>query len=108
MYHPFRYLPSCEKTECIFYTNSRSDHCKLDSDGGIYFICKQKRALRDLLSLIPKKYPSLAYPSYQILRSLAYFADADADVPPRSITEWDWDEIKKFFEDQVKDLMASL
>ena len=30
------------------------------------------------------------------------------DVPPRSITEWDWNEIKEFFKNEVKIIMQQM
>jgi hypothetical protein len=54
------------------------------------------------------KYTDLTYPSYHLLRSLVYFTDAEDDVPPRSIAEWDWSEVRDFFRREVKDLMEAL
>ena len=74
----------------------------------LYFLCREKFSLGDLLAMMPKKYSDLTYPSYHLLRSLVYFTDAEDDVPPRSIAEWDWNEIKDFFRREVKDLMEAL
>jgi hypothetical protein len=72
----------------------------------LYFICKDRYALNELLQLIPRKYASIKYPSYQILRSLVYFEDAEKDVFPRMLAECTWEQVKRFFEQQVKQLMS--
>jgi len=74
----------------------------------LYFICQSGIRLTGLLEDVPKKYPSIHYPSYHILRSLAYFADAEKDAPPRSLAAWDWGKIKHFFEAEVRRLMGRL
>jgi len=74
----------------------------------LYFLCQEKFTLGDLLNFIPRKYPAINYPSYHLLRSLVYFSDAEDDAPPRSITEWDWNEIKEFFNNEVKIIMQQM
>ena len=74
----------------------------------LYFICHEKFTLIDLLSYIPRKYPTVRYPSYHLLRSLGYFTDAEEDVPPRPLIEWDWNEIKEFFRSEVKEIMQRM
>jgi len=70
-----------------------------------YFICRSGIELSRLLEGLPEKYPSIDYPSYHVLRSLAHFADADKDAPPRPRVAWDWEQIKLFFEAEVRRLM---
>ncbi|OGP75677.1 MAG: hypothetical protein A2V86_15365 [Deltaproteobacteria bacterium RBG_16_49_23] len=74
----------------------------------LYFICKnQEFELGDLLKQIPEKYGSLSYPSYHLLRSLAYFDDAERDPPLKMLTRCNWNRIKVFFEKQVRELMGA-
>lgn len=42
---------------------------------------------------------------FSILRALVYFSDAEKDTPLKSITPWDWREVKSYFETEVKRLM---
>jgi len=42
------------------------------------------------------------------LRALAYFSDADEDESPRMLVSFDWNQAKRFFEDQVKQLARDL
>ena len=74
----------------------------------LHAICAQGFLLADLLHRLPRKYPDLTYPSYHILRSLVYFDDAERDVPPRMLSPWVWDDVKTWFERNVKDLMGGL
>lgn len=74
----------------------------------LYFLCQEKFTLVDLLKSIPRKYPTVTYPSYHLLRSFVYFTDAEEDVPPRSLIEWDWNEIKEFFRNEVKEIMQRM
>jgi hypothetical protein len=72
----------------------------------LYFMCRDRYKLNELLQLIPQKYASIEFPSYQILRSLVYFEDAEKDVFPRMLAECTWEQVKLFFEQQVKQLMS--
>jgi len=74
----------------------------------LHAICAQGYPLEDLLHRLPRKYPDLTYPSYHIFRSLVYFDDAERDVPPRMLSVLVWDDVKAWFERNVKDLMGGL
>ncbi len=75
----------------------------------LYFICRKlDLKLDDLLKRIPEKYASLSYPSYHLLRSLAYFDDAERDPPLRMLARYNWNRIKSFFQEQVRELMGAL
>jgi hypothetical protein len=74
----------------------------------LYFICHSGYTLDDLLRRVAEKYPTVSYPSYHLLRALVYFADAEADESPSMLVSWDWTEIKRFFEDEVRRLMQEL
>lgn len=74
----------------------------------LYFICKSGFDLADLLKLVPKKFATLSYPSYHLLRALVYFDDAENDPPPKMIARYTWGQVKKFFEKQVGELMQEI
>lgn len=74
----------------------------------LYHICRSKYTLCDLLSRMPEKFPKVTYPSYHLLRSLTYFADAEPDPMPLMLVTLDWAEVKRFFEHEVKRLMKEL
>lgn len=74
----------------------------------LYQICQTAYCLDDLLPHLPEKYPRVGYPSYQILRSLVYFEDAEADPMPAMLIPVEWIEVKGFFESEVRRLMKDL
>ena len=74
----------------------------------LYFICQNGYDLGELLRKVPLKYTTVSYPSYHLLRALAYFADADEDEPPQMLVPFEWEEAKHFFESQVKRLSQDL
>jgi hypothetical protein len=75
----------------------------------LYFICKEQGcALDDLLKHIPEKYATLSYPSYHLIRALAYFDDAEKDPPPKMLTRYSWRQVKSFFEKQARELMREI
>ncbi|MBM4049297.1 MAG: nucleotidyl transferase AbiEii/AbiGii toxin family protein [Planctomycetes bacterium] len=74
----------------------------------LHFICQAGYPLPDLLKRIPQKYATLTYPSYHILRALAYFDDAEKDPPLNMLVAYDWRRVKQFFEQQVRELARSL
>jgi predicted nucleotidyltransferase component of viral defense system len=63
----------------------------------VYFISQQCLPLREVFQLLPVKFPAHQYDLYHILRSLTYFADAEAEPIPRMLKPVAWEEIKRFF-----------
>ncbi len=74
----------------------------------LYQICHSGHALDDLLARMPEKYPRVTYPSYHLLRALAYFGDAEPDPMPVMLVPFDWEAAKRFFEGEVRRLMDSM
>lgn len=74
----------------------------------LYFICRTGWTLDELLRQIPKKYSTVSYPSYHLLRALTYFDDAERDEPPKRLVDCDWAEARRFFEGEVRRLMGAL
>lgn len=68
----------------------------------LYFICKSGYQLSELLDFYDKKYGKLASNIMHIQKSLIYFDDAETDEMPRMLKEITWEQIKKYFEDEVK------
>ena len=58
-------------------------------------------ALAELLNLFARKYARTPYNKHHILKSLAWFADADKDPMPDMLVPLDWREVKRFFEREV-------
>jgi hypothetical protein len=74
----------------------------------LYFLCQKDLELGGLLARVPEKFPGVTYPSYHLLRALAYFADAEGDEMPRLLAPFDWEEAKRFFAREVTRLMGRL
>lgn len=74
----------------------------------LVFICRAGWSLEELLRRIPQKYTTVSYPSYHLLRALTYFDDAEGDEPPKMLMDFDWAEVRRFFEGEVRRLMGTL
>ena len=74
----------------------------------LYQICHSGYKLGDLLQRMPDKFPNVTYPSYHLLRALAYFEDAEPDSMPPMLTSLEWATVQRFFEDEVRRLMRTL
>jgi len=74
----------------------------------LYFICRAGCSLDELLRRISQKYATVSYPSYHLLRALTYFDDAEGDEPPKMLVDFDWAEVKRFFGEEVQQLMETL
>jgi hypothetical protein len=63
----------------------------------LYFICRECFPLREAFTFLAAKFPAQQYDLYHLLRSLTYFADAEAEPMPRLRQPVTWDQIKRFF-----------
>ena len=68
----------------------------------LYFICKETISLKKAIQFYDKKYKNLAATSIHIIKSLVYFDDAEPDEMPRMLKEVAWEDIKKYFENEVR------
>jgi hypothetical protein len=57
--------------------------------------------LRELLTLFGRKYAQTGYNKLHILKSLAYFTDAEKDPMPHMLIRLEWQEVRHFFENEV-------
>ena len=113
--HPFPLLEPAKKLsdvrisgllDCALATiieNSRQGTIQNFID--LYFILKHGSHLRELLWRIPEKYYTYTYSTYQLLRSLVWFEDADKDIPLVLKQKLDWPHAKAYFRKEVKSLM---
>lgn len=74
----------------------------------LYQICHSGYTLDTLLQRMPDKFPNVTYPSYHLLRALAYFEDAEPDSMPPMLTPLEWADVRCFFEAEVRRLMRHL
>lgn len=68
----------------------------------LYFICKEAVSLPEAIQLYDKKYKNLAATGLHIMKSLVYFNDAEPDEMPRMLKPCKWEEVKGFFEQEIK------
>jgi hypothetical protein len=70
----------------------------------LYFICKTGYRLDEILTFYHKKYGRVASNLIHIQKSLVFFSDAESEEMPRMLKEVGWEEIKKYFEVEIKKL----
>ena len=71
----------------------------------LYFICQKGISLKEILSLYDRKYGTLASNIVHIQKSLVYFVDAEAAAMPKMIKKVDWEEVKRYFENEVRGMV---
>ncbi len=69
------------------------------------FISRQVTPLESLFGLMEKKYPGVDYSMYHLIRSLAYFDDADKEPAPIMRSGVSWSETKDYFRAQQGSLI---
>lgn len=76
----------------------------------LYFIFSKARVLspRETLELYDKKFGKLAQNKIHILKSFAYFEDANRDQMPKMIQRVTWHEVKKLFLAEQQKLIKTL
>jgi len=71
----------------------------------LYFICREGVSLKEVLSFYDRKYGTLASNLVHIQKSLVYFIDAEATTVPKLLRGVNWEDVKKYFENEVKKLV---
>jgi len=71
----------------------------------LYFICKKRISLEEALSLYNRKYGKLSSNIIHIQKSLVYFVDAEIEEMPRMLKSVNWEDVKNYFEVEVKKLI---
>ncbi len=70
----------------------------------LYFICKAGYGLAEIFEFYDKKYGKLASNRIHIQKSMVFFNDAEPDEMPEMLKKARWEDVKKFFETEVKKL----
>jgi len=65
------------------------------------FFIAQKYSLEEILNFYEGKYRLLETNRLHIIKSLAYFAEAENDPLPQMLEDVSWEQIKKFFEKEA-------
>lgn len=70
----------------------------------LYYICRAGYALKEVFDFYDKKYGKLTSNFVHIQKSLIYFEDAEPDEMPRMLKETRWEDVKSYFEYEVRKL----
>lgn len=73
----------------------------------LYFLAREF-SLEEMFNLYDQKFGKLEERKYHLLRSLRYFEDAEKDPAPEMLVSVDWDQVRRFFIDEVKRLAGKL
>ncbi len=71
----------------------------------LYWYANNREPLYDVLLRLDRQYPNLEHNYHHIIKSLSYFEDAENDPEPKIFFKASWKEVKKFFMQEVKQLM---
>ena len=71
----------------------------------LHAILQSGPTLSDYLQLLPQKYGPGRLNAYQVVMSLTYFDDAEAEPPPRMLAPFEWSLCKEFFVRAVRALV---
>ncbi|MCG2692158.1 nucleotidyl transferase AbiEii/AbiGii toxin family protein, partial [Microgenomates group bacterium] len=88
---------ACMKLDAISRRGTKRDFIDL------FFICQQFE-LKYLLKLFEKKFQKLNVPIWHVIKSLIYYEDAEKNDLPKMLVPVDWEEVKQYFQVQVKQL----
>jgi hypothetical protein len=72
----------------------------------LYFFLRSGGSLDSLFDLARRRFQRVDYNEYHLLKSLVYFADAEAEPMPRMLRDASWLTIKKTLEAEVQKLSA--
>ncbi|MFA6375786.1 MAG: nucleotidyl transferase AbiEii/AbiGii toxin family protein [Candidatus Paceibacterota bacterium] len=74
----------------------------------LYWCAKNIEPLEETIKRLKKQYPSVAHDYYHIMKSLAYFDDAESDPDLELNFKTNWLEVKKYFAKEVPQIMKKI
>jgi len=86
------------KLDAISARGSKKDFVDL------YFLM-EKYTLEELIGFFEKKFSSMKFNRLHLLKSLAYFEDADAEPAPIMLKKFDWEKEKSQIKKKVSDYL---
>lgn len=90
------------KIEAIGQRGTRRDFIDL------YFSCQSQMTLTEALAWHRRKFAGLNINVVHLIRSLAYFEDAEADPMPEMLKPISWSDVRRFFEQEAQALFRQL
>lgn len=70
----------------------------------LFFLLRSGMALETVLALVRRRFTGVDFNEYHLLKSLAYFDDAESEPMPRMLRRASWPEIKKTIVAEVRRL----
>lgn len=89
---------ACMKIDAVSSRGSKKDFVD------IYFLL-EKYSLAELLSFFERKYSHIEYNKLHLLKSLAYFDDAEEDVMPKMLKDVSWGTVKARVLEETRELI---
>lgn len=89
---------ACMKLDAVSSRGSKKDFID------IYFLL-EKYSLSELIDFFERKYKNIEYNKLHILKSLAYFIDAEDEPMPVMIKNVEWEEVKKKIIEEAKGVL---
>ncbi|MGQ9512422.1 nucleotidyl transferase AbiEii/AbiGii toxin family protein [Thermodesulfitimonas sp.] len=82
----------------------------------LYFLLREKITLGNLKEIVAQKFAGVRYSWPHLVRSLAYFEEAEADPPPvmfstagtRTLTAREWRQIKQFLTELQREALRQM
>lgn len=74
----------------------------------LYWYCKHHEPLEEIVGRAVAQYPGQEHNLNHIIKSLAYFVDAENDPVPKIFFKVSWKEVKKFFQKEAVILSKEL
>jgi hypothetical protein len=96
---------AAEKIKTVSQRGSKKDFYD------IYALLRMKLDIAGLCALFRQRFAAGDVNMYHVLKSLVYFADAEADAEPVLLTggdDWSWQSVKEFFLAAIKDFEMHL
>jgi hypothetical protein len=81
---------ACMKLSAIASRGTKRDFVDL-------YLCSRHYGIAEILRMFGQKFRKANYSRVHLLKSLAYFADAEKDPMPRMLAAVGWDEVKQYF-----------
>jgi hypothetical protein len=92
----------CMKLVAVSQRGSRKDFVDL------YELSRAGVGIREILVALPVKMPAVALNPVHVLRSLAYFDDAEAEPDPIMLAPYDWAIVREYCLRQADALLAEI
>jgi hypothetical protein len=89
----------CMKLVAVAQRGSRKDFIDL------YSLGQNGLRVRELLRALERKVPGVEWNPVHILRSLAYFEDAESEPDPVMLVPYDWREVRRYCLDEAQALL---